>query len=50
MDRRGHERNQWLSNLAHGEEYSIHLYMMKFISDLWPVLRFPPAIKLTATI
>jgi len=38
------------------EMYSIQLYVIKFVSDLWqvgsflPVLRFPPPIKLTATI
>jgi hypothetical protein len=44
------------SNPVHGEVYSIQHYMIKFVSDLrevggfhW-VLRFPPHIKLTATI
>ena len=44
------------SNPAHGEVYSIQHYVIKFVSDfrlvsgfLW-VLRFPPPIKLTATI
>jgi hypothetical protein len=44
------------SNPVHGEVYSIQHYVIKFISDLrqvgdflW-VLRFPPTIKLTATI
>ena len=44
------------SNLVHGEVYSIQHYVIKFVSDLWQVggfllvLRFPPPIKLTATI
>ena len=44
------------SNPAHGEVYSIHYYVIKFVSDLWQVggflcaFRFPPPIKLTATI
>ena len=41
-------------NSAHGEVYSIQHYMIKFVSDLqvsgfFQVVRFPPAIKLTAT-
>ena len=38
------------------EVYSIQHYVIKFVSDLWQVsgfllvLRFPPPIKLTATI
>jgi hypothetical protein len=44
------------SNLDHGEVYSIQQYVKKFVSDLrhvsgfLRVLRFPPPIKLTATI
>jgi hypothetical protein len=41
------------SNPAHGEVYSIQHYVIKFLSDLRQVggfLRFPPPIKLTATI
>jgi len=44
------------SNPDHGEVYSIQLYGIKFVSDLQQVggflrlLRFPPPIKLTATI
>jgi hypothetical protein len=44
------------SNPAHGEVYSIQHYGVKFVSDLRQVggflrlLRFPPPIKLTATI
>jgi len=44
------------SNPAHDKEYSIQHYVIKFVGDLqqvgdfrW-VLRFPPPIKLTATI
>ena len=43
-------------NTAHGEVYSIQHYVMKFVSDLRQtdgflrVHRFPPPIKLTATI
>ena len=44
------------SNPVHGEVYSIQHYVIKFVSDLrqvggflW-ILRFPPPIKLTATI
>jgi hypothetical protein len=44
------------SNPAHDEVYSIQHYVMEFVSDLrqicgflW-VLRFPPPIKLNATI
>ena len=43
-------------NPVHGEVFSIQHYVIKFVSDLrqvdgFPqVLRFPPAIKLTATI
>ena len=41
---------------VHGEVYSIQHYVIKFVSDLRQVggflrvLRFPPPIKLTATI
>ena len=44
------------SNPVHGEVYSIQHYVIKFVSDLRQVggflrvLRFPPPIKLTATI
>ena len=44
------------SNPIHGEVYSIQHYVIKFVSDLRQVsgflrvLRFPPPIKLTATI
>ena len=44
------------SNPFHGEVYSIQLYVIKFVSDLLQVggflrvLRFPPQIKLIATI
>jgi hypothetical protein len=44
------------SNAIHGEVYSIQHYVLKFVSDLRQVgsflrvLRFPPPIKLTATI
>jgi len=44
------------SNPAHGEVYSIQHYAIKFVNDLRQVdgflhvLRFPPPIKLTATI
>jgi hypothetical protein len=44
------------SNPVHGEVYSIQHYLITFVSDLrqvggFPrVLRFPPPIKLTATI
>ena len=43
-------------NYAHGEVYSMQHYVIKFVSDLLQVsgfvlvLRFPPSIKLTATI
>jgi hypothetical protein len=43
-------------NAAYGEMYSIQHYVIKFVSDLRQVsdflrlLRFPPPIKLTATI
>ena len=43
------------SNPTHDEVYSIQHYVIKFVSDLWKVggflrvLRFPPPIKLTAT-
>jgi hypothetical protein len=43
-------------NPAHGEVYSIQHYVIKFVSDLRQiggfllVLRFPPSIKLTATL
>jgi hypothetical protein len=42
-------------NSAHGEVHSIKHYMIKFVSDLQQVdgflqvFRFPPPIKLTAT-
>ena len=43
-------------NPVHGKVYSIQHYVIKFVSDLqqvggflW-VLRFPPSIKLTATV
>jgi hypothetical protein len=44
------------SKPAYGEVYSKQHYVIKFVSDLWQVggflqvLRFPPSIKLTATI
>jgi hypothetical protein len=44
------------SNPTHGEVYPIQQYVIKFVSDLrqigcfLQVLRFPPSIKLTATI
>jgi hypothetical protein len=41
------------SNPVHGKVYSIQHYVLKFVSDLRQVgglLRFPPAIKLTAPI
>ena len=44
------------SNSSHDGVYSIQHYVIKFVSDLrqvggfLPVLRFPPPIKLTATI
>ena len=43
-------------NLAHGKVYAIQHYVIKIVSDLQHVggflrvLRFPPPIKLTATI
>ena len=43
-------------NLVNGEVYSIQYYVIKLVSDLQQVggflrvLRFPPPIKLTATI
>ena len=44
------------SNPAHVKVFSIQHYVIKFVSDLWQVggflrvLRFPPTIKLTATL
>jgi len=41
------------SNPAHGEVYLIQHYVIKFVNDLRQIggfLRFPPPIKLTATI
>ena len=44
------------SNSANGEVFSTQQHVIKFVSDLWQVgsfllvLRFPPPIKLTATI
>jgi hypothetical protein len=44
------------SNPVHGKVYSIQHYVIKFVSDLQQVggflqvIRFPPPIKLTATI
>ena len=44
------------SNRAHGDVFSMQLYVIKFVSDLrhvggfLRVLRFSPPIKLTATI
>jgi hypothetical protein len=40
------------SNPAHGEVYSIQHYVIKIVSDLQQIcfLRFPPPLKLTATI
>ena len=37
------------SNPAHHEVLSIQHYVVKFVSDLRWVLRFPPPIELTAT-
>ena len=43
-------------NPIHGKMYSIQHYVIRFVSDLWQVggflrvLRFPPPIRLTATI
>jgi len=48
--------NVMSSNYAHGEVYSIHLYVIKFVSDLrkvgsfFRVLLFSPPIKLIVTI
>jgi hypothetical protein len=48
--------NDVSSNPAYGEVYSTTYCVIKFVSDLWQVcgfllvLRFPPPIKLTATI
>ena len=41
------------SNPVHGEVYSTQHHVIKFVSELRPAgafLRFPPPIKLTATI
>ena len=38
------------SNPAYGKVYSMKLYVIKFLSHLQQVLRFPPPIKLTAMI
>ena len=41
------------SNPVHSEVYSIQHYVIKLVSDLWQIggfLRFPPLIKLNATI
>ena len=38
------------SNPVHGEVYLIQHYVIKFVSGFLRVLRFPPPIKLTATI
>jgi hypothetical protein len=44
------------SNPVHDKVYSIQLYVIKFVSDLWQdggflrVLRFLPPIELTATL
>ena len=44
------------SNPVHGEAYSMQHYVIRFVSDLLQiggflrVLRFPPPIKMTATI
>ena len=38
------------SNPAYGEVYSMQHYVIKFVSDFFRVLQFPPTIKLTATI
>jgi hypothetical protein len=41
------------SNPAHGEVYSTQLYVIKFVNDFRQIcsfLRFPPPIKLAATI
>ena len=44
------------SNHVHGKVYSIHYYVIKFVTDLQQVasflqvFRFPPLIKLTATV
>jgi len=44
------------SSPAYGEVYSIHHYVIQFVSDMWQVgsflqvLRFPLPIKLTGTI
>jgi hypothetical protein len=49
-----HERNEF--EPCSGEVYSMQHYVIKFVSNLWlfggfiRVLRFPPRIKLTATI
>jgi hypothetical protein len=38
------------ANLAHDDVSSIQHYVKKFVSDFLRVLKFPPPIKLTATI
>ena len=46
----------WVQTPIHGEVYWMQNYVIKFVSDLWQisgflqVFRFPPPIKLTATI
>ena len=46
--------NVVILNLDQGQVYSVQQYVIKFVSDLGQVflrvLRFPPRIKLTATI
>ena len=48
--------NVVILNLDQGQVYSVQQYVIKFVTDLWQVggflrvLRFPPRIKLTATI
>jgi hypothetical protein len=46
--------NVVILNLDQGQVYSVQQYVIKFVSDLRQVflrvLRFPPRIKLTATI
>ena len=38
------------ANSAHGEVYSIHHHVMNFLRQVGGFLRFPPPLKLTATI
>jgi len=42
--------HHWCCEFEFCSGRGVQHYVIKFVSDLWQVLQFPPTIKLTATI